>query len=67
MSDTVPAGELQKLQAAAVDDPAAQKTFGIQARNLAKLSAAGMRIVLGTDGNTRTVRTSRWRIWWPRG
>jgi imidazolonepropionase-like amidohydrolase len=51
-SDTVPAGELQKLQAAAVDNPAAQKAFGIQARNLAKLSAAGMRIALGTDGNT---------------
>jgi imidazolonepropionase-like amidohydrolase len=51
-SDTVPAGELAKLQAAAVDDPAAQKLFGIQARNLAKLSAAGMRIALGTDGNT---------------
>jgi imidazolonepropionase-like amidohydrolase len=52
VSDTVPAGELQKLQAAAVADPAAQKAFGIQARNLAKLNAAGMRIVLGTDGNT---------------
>jgi imidazolonepropionase-like amidohydrolase len=51
-SDTVPAGELQKMQAAAVDDPAAQKTFGIQARNLVKLSEAGMRIALGTDGNT---------------
>ena len=52
VSDTVPAGDLQKLQAAAVDDPAAQKLFGIQARNLAKLSAAGVRIALGTDGNT---------------
>ena len=52
VSDTVPAGDLAKLQAAAVDDPAAQKAFGIQARNLAKLSAAGVRIALGTDGNT---------------
>jgi imidazolonepropionase-like amidohydrolase len=52
VSDTVPAADLQKLQAASVDDPAAQKAFGIQARNLAKLSAAGMTIVLGTDGNT---------------
>jgi imidazolonepropionase-like amidohydrolase len=34
------------------DQPAAQMTFGIQARNLAKLSAAGVRIALGTDGNT---------------
>jgi imidazolonepropionase-like amidohydrolase len=52
VSDTVPAGELQKLQAAATDDPAAQKAFGIQARNLAKLNAAGVKIAMGTDGNT---------------
>ena len=52
VSDTVPAGTLQKLQAAAIADPAAQKVFGIQARNLARLSAAGVRIALGTDGNT---------------
>ena len=32
--------------------PAAQDTFGIQARNLARMSAAGVRIVVGTDGNT---------------
>ena len=53
VSDTVAAGDLQKLQAAAAkDDPAAQKMFGIQARNLAKLNAAGVRIAMGTDGNT---------------
>jgi imidazolonepropionase-like amidohydrolase len=40
------------LQAAAIDRPDAQEAFGIQARNLAKLSAAGVRIALGTDGNT---------------
>ena len=51
LSDSVPAGELQKLQAAATDRPAVQQTFGIQARNLAKLNAAGVRIALGTDGN----------------
>jgi imidazolonepropionase-like amidohydrolase len=28
-----------------------QAVFGIQARNLAKLNAAGARITLGTDGN----------------
>jgi len=32
--------------------PIAQQFFGIQARNLAKLNAAGARITLGTDGNT---------------
>ena len=52
VSDTVPAGELQKLQAAATDNPEQQKAFGIQARNLAKLSAAGVKIAMGTDGNT---------------
>ena len=52
VSDTVPAGQLQKMQAAAVDNPEAQKMFGIQARNLAKLNGAGVKIALGTDGNT---------------
>jgi len=53
VSDTVPAGQLEKMQAAAAkDDPEAQKLFGIQARNLAKLSAAGVKIAMGTDGNT---------------
>jgi imidazolonepropionase-like amidohydrolase len=51
LSETVPAGELQKLQAAATDRPEAQKTYGIQARNLAKLNAAGVRIAFGTDGS----------------
>jgi len=52
LAESVPADELKKLQAAATDRPAAQQTFGIQARNLAKLNAAGVRIALGTDGNT---------------
>ncbi len=50
LSGSVPAGALEKLQAGATDRPEAQKTFGIQARNLAKLSAAGMTIAMGTDG-----------------
>lgn len=49
---SIPDGELQKLQASSTDRPEAQKTFGIQARNLAKLAAAGVTIALGTDGNT---------------
>ena len=52
LRDSVPAGELQKLQAAAVDRPEVQKTFSIQARNLARLNKEGVRIALGTDGNT---------------
>ena len=51
LRDFVPAAELATLQAAATDRPAVQQTFGIQARNLAKLNAAGVKIALGTDGN----------------
>ncbi|HEY1308177.1 MAG TPA: amidohydrolase family protein [Vicinamibacterales bacterium] len=52
LRDSLPAGELQKLEAANTDRPDAKVQFGIQARNLAKMSAAGVRIALGTDGNT---------------
>ena len=51
LSGTVPAEELQELQAASTDQPDVQETFGIQARNLAKLHEAGVRIAFGTDGN----------------
>ena len=44
--------ELDKIQKGATDRPQAQQTFGIQARNLAKMSAGGVKIVVGTDGNT---------------
>ena len=44
--------EWGKLEANNFDRPTAQVFYGIQARNLAKLSAAGVRITLGTDGNT---------------
>jgi imidazolonepropionase-like amidohydrolase len=45
------AEDFAKLEKANVDDPKAQAFYGIQARNLARLNAAGARIVLGTDGN----------------
>ncbi len=48
---TVPADRLTELQSGATDRPAAQATFGIQARNLARLSEAGVRIAFGTDGS----------------
>ena len=51
LSDSVPPEELKKLQAAATDRPPLQQAYGIQARNLAKLNAAGVKIALGTDGN----------------
>ena len=48
---SLPADEFKKLEAANTDRPKAQALYGIQARNLAKLNAAGVRITLGTDGN----------------
>jgi imidazolonepropionase-like amidohydrolase len=49
---SLPAAEMQKVEEENTDRPKAQAFYGIQARNLAKLSAAGVKIVLGTDGNT---------------
>jgi imidazolonepropionase-like amidohydrolase len=46
----LPADELATLEAANTDRPAAQASYGVQARNLARLNAAGGRITLGTDG-----------------
>ena len=51
LREGLPADEFAKLEAANTDRPAAQASYGIQARNLAKLNAAGVRTVLGTDGN----------------
>ncbi len=51
LSESVPAPELQKLQAAATDRPQLQQAFGIQARNLARLNKEGIKIAMGTDGN----------------
>jgi imidazolonepropionase-like amidohydrolase len=49
---SLPAAEMQKVNEANTDRPKAQEFYGIQARNTAKLAAAGVKIVLGTDGNT---------------
>ena len=49
---SLPAAEMQKVEDGNTDRPQAQAFYGIQARNLAKLNAAGVHIVLGTDGNT---------------
>jgi imidazolonepropionase-like amidohydrolase len=50
LSGTIPADQLAEMQARSVDRPAAQEAFGIQARNLARLSAEGVTIGFGTDG-----------------
>jgi len=49
---SLPAADMQRVEQANTDRPKAQEFYGIQARNTAKLSAAGVKIVLGTDGNT---------------
>jgi imidazolonepropionase-like amidohydrolase len=46
------AEELQALEKANTDRPDAQAAFSIQARNLARMNGAGVRIALGSDGNT---------------
>jgi imidazolonepropionase-like amidohydrolase len=48
----IPDGEQQKIQAGATDRPQVAATWAIQGRNLKKLSDAGTRITVGTDGNT---------------
>ena len=50
LSGTIPADQLADMQARSVDRPDAQEAFGIQARNLARLSAEGVTIAFGTDG-----------------
>jgi imidazolonepropionase-like amidohydrolase len=50
LAETIPPDELKKIQEASTDRPAVQEAFAIQARNLAKLNAAGVRIAFGTDG-----------------
>ena len=52
LSGSMPPGQLQKLQAAVVESAEAQQTFALQARNLARMNKAGIRIAMGTDGNT---------------
>ncbi|MEY4640688.1 MAG: hypothetical protein RLZZ227_682 [Pseudomonadota bacterium] len=49
---TIPDAQLQGLIDAPAGDQAVIDAFGIQARNLKRLSEAGVTIVMGTDGNT---------------
>ncbi len=51
LTATVPPADLDRIQAASVDRPDAQERFGIQARNLARLHDAGVKIAFGTDGS----------------
>jgi imidazolonepropionase-like amidohydrolase len=46
------AADFETLQKGNTNRPDAQAFWAIQGRNLAKMNAAGVRIVVGTDGNT---------------
>ena len=55
LSDTVPPEQIKRMRDAVANRKPdvvrrQRESFGLQARNLAKLSAAGVRIGLGTDG-----------------
>jgi imidazolonepropionase-like amidohydrolase len=49
LSETLPPMRLEELKRTAVEAPARPRLFEVQARNLAKLAAAGIRIGFGTD------------------
>ena len=52
LSGTIPSERLGEMQAAQQERPGAQESFGIQARNLARLSSAGIKLAFGTDGSS---------------
>jgi imidazolonepropionase-like amidohydrolase len=52
LRESIPAADFQKLETGNKDNPQANAFWSIQARNLAKMNAAGAKIVVGTDGNT---------------
>jgi imidazolonepropionase-like amidohydrolase len=51
MQPGMAADEFAKLEQENIDRPVVQQFHGIQARNLAKMNAAGVKITMGTDGN----------------
>jgi imidazolonepropionase-like amidohydrolase len=51
LKGSLPAAEFETLQKGNTDRPDVHAFWSIQGRNLAKMNAAGARIVLGTDGN----------------
>jgi imidazolonepropionase-like amidohydrolase len=51
LKPSLSAEEYARLEKDNADDPKKQAFYGIQARNLNRLSRAGVRIAMGTDGN----------------
>jgi imidazolonepropionase-like amidohydrolase len=52
LRESLTPAQFAELQKGNTNRPDAQTFHAIQARNLAKMNAAGVRIVVGTDGNT---------------
>ena len=52
LSGTVSADRIAEMNAGSTDRPAAQESFGIQARNLVRLSQEGFKVAFGTDGSS---------------
>ncbi len=52
LRSSLPAADYEKVEAANTANPRAAELHAIQARNLKKMSDAGVTIVMGTDGNT---------------
>src|SRR5438093_9000310 len=52
LRESIPPADFQRLEAANKENAETHDFWSIQARNLAKMNAAGVKIVLGTDGNT---------------
>ena len=52
LSGTVPADRIAEMNAGSTDRPEAQEFFGIQARNMVRLSEEGFTISFGTDGGS---------------
>jgi imidazolonepropionase-like amidohydrolase len=52
LKQSLPAADFQRLETANKNNPEAHTFWSIQGRNLAKMNAAGVKIVVGTDGNT---------------
>jgi imidazolonepropionase-like amidohydrolase len=52
LSGVVSAEQFAAMQTANVENAEAAEAWGIQARNLAAMDAAGVTVALGTDGNT---------------
>jgi imidazolonepropionase-like amidohydrolase len=52
LKQSLPAADFQRLETGNKNNPEAHTFWSIQGRNLAKMNAAGVKIVVGTDGNT---------------